>query len=135
MNVIEATRMLGKAIQEDEVYKEFSAARAKNDADADLQEKIKKLNMIRMSYMTENAKDDKSESKIEVLEKEFNDVYTEIMANENMRAYTAANAKMEALMKRISGIIALCADGEDPDTCEPHDEGCDGSCHTCGGCH
>ena len=135
MDVIEVTRMLGKAIQEDEIFKEFMTAREKNDADEALQEKIKKLNMIRMSYMTENAKDDKSESKMEVLEKEFNDVYSEIMANENMQAYTKANAKMEDLMKRISGIIALCADGEDPDTCEPHDEHCGGSCSTCGGCH
>lgn len=135
MTVIEATRQLGKAIQQDEAYKAFTEARAKNDADSELQEKINKINMIRMSYMHEASKEEKDESKMEVLNKEFNEIYEEIMANENMQAYTQANAKMEQMMKYISEILALCAEGEDPDTCEPHQEGCGGSCSTCGGCH
>jgi len=135
MNVIEATRQLGKAIQADEAYKAFAEARAKNDADSALQEKINQINMIRMSYMHEASKEDKDENKMEVLNKQFNEVYEEIMANENMQAYTQANAKMEQLMQYISQILALCAEGEDPDTCEPHQEGCGGSCSTCGGCH
>ena len=135
MTVIEATRQLGKAIQEDEAYKAFAEARAKNDADSELQEKINKINMIRMSYMHEASKEDKDESKMEVLNKEFNEIYEEIMANENMKAYTQANAKMEQMMKYISEILALCAEGEDPETCEPHQEGCGGSCSSCSGCH
>ena len=135
MTVIEATRQLGKAIQQDEAYKAFSEARAKNDADSALQEKINQINMIRMSYMHEASKEDKDESKMEVLNKQFNETYEEIMANENMQAYTQANAKMEQMMQYISQILALCAEGEDPETCEPHQEGCGGSCSTCGGCH
>ena len=135
MNVIEATRQLGKAIQQDEAYKAFVEARAKNDADSALQEKINQINMIRMSYMHEASKEDKDEGKMEVLNKQFNEVYEQIMANENMQAYTQANAKMEQMMQYISQILALCAEGEDPDTCEPHQEGCGGSCSTCGGCH
>ncbi len=135
MNVIEATRQLGKAIQEDEAYKAFADARAKNDADSALQEQINQINMIRMSYMHEASKEEKDESKMEVLNKQFNDLYEQIMENENMNAYTQANARMEQLMQYISQILALCAEGEDPDTCEPHQEGCGGSCSTCGGCH
>lgn len=135
MTVIEATRQLGKAIQQDEAYKAFSEARAKNDADSALQEKINQINMIRMSYMHEASKEDKDESKMEVLNRQFNETYEEIMANENMKAYTQANAKMEQLMQYISQILALCAEGEDPDTCEPHQEGCGGSCSSCSGCH
>ena len=135
MNVIDAVRQLGRAIQEDDAYKAFVEARENNDADSELQEKINKLNMIRSSYMAENARDDKSESKMEALTKEFNSLYEEIMANEHMQAYTKANARMESMLSYISQIIALCADGEDPDTCEPHEEGCGGSCSTCGGCH
>ncbi len=135
MTVIEATRQLGKAIQKDEAYKAFADARAKNDADSALQEKINQINMIRMSYMHEASKEDKDESKMEVLNKQFNEIYEEIMANENMKAYTQANAKMEQMMQYISQILALCAEGEDPETCEPHQEGCGGSCSTCGGCH
>ena len=135
MNVIEATRQLGKAIQQDEAYIAFVEARAKNDADTALQEQINQINMIRMSYMHEASKEDKDESKMEVLNKQFNELYEQIMANENMQAYTRANEKMEQMMQYISQILALCAEGQDPETCEPHQEGCGGSCSTCGGCH
>ena len=81
MNVIEATRQLGKAIQEDEAYKAFADARAKNDADSALQEQINQINMIRMSYMHEASKEEKDESKMEVLNKQFNDLYEQIMEN------------------------------------------------------
>ncbi|MBR5774358.1 MAG: YlbF family regulator [Clostridia bacterium] len=135
MNVIEATRQLGKAIQQDEAYLAFVEARAKNDADTALQEQIAKINMIRMSYMHEASKEDKDESKMEVLNQQFNELYEQIMANENMQAYTQANAKMEQLMQYISQILALCAEGQDPETCEPHQEGCGGSCSSCSGCH
>lgn len=135
MNVIEATRQLGKAIQQDEAYKAFVEAREKNDADSALQDQINQINMIRMSYMHEASKEDKDESKMEVLNKQFNDLYEQIMANDNMKAYTQANAKMEQLMQYISQILALCAEGQDPDTCEPHQEGCGGSCSSCSGCH
>ena len=46
-----------------------------------------------------------------------------------------AMTDMDKLLNEVNGIIALCCDGEDPDTCEVSMGGCTGSCSTCGGCH
>ena len=54
---------------------------------------------------------------------------------EHMADFTMAKADMDKLLHEINGIIALCCDGEDPDTCEVQAGGCSGSCSTCGGCH
>ena len=57
------------------------------------------------------------------------------MQNEHMADFTMAKADMDKLLQEVNGIIALCCDGEDPDTCEVQTGGCSGSCSTCGGCH
>ena len=61
-------------------------------------------------------------------------LYGQIMCNDQMIAYNKAKADVEALMRKVNGVIELSIDGEDAATCEP-EEGCTGSCATCGGCH
>ena len=46
-----------------------------------------------------------------------------------------AKQEVDAMMQRISNILVLCVNGEDPDTCAPEASNCSGSCATCGGCH
>ena len=39
-------------------------------------------------------------------------------------------------MQRVTGVLSMCAEGQDPDGCDPDACGCTGSCATCGGgCH
>ena len=44
--------------------------------------------------------------------------------------------EFDALMQRVTGVLSMCAEGQDPDGCDPDACGCTGSCATCGGgCH
>lgn len=136
MDIIEITRQLGEAIQQDERYLAFHEARKTNEADTDLNDLINKIQLIHMSYQHEAAKDDANEEKLAAYDKEFSEVYQAVMANENMQKYETARQAVDEMMNHITGILALCVQGEDPKTCEPQKEHhCSGECGSCGGCH
>ena len=134
MNVTELTRELGKAIQADPRYAAYVAAREKNDADEDLQKLIGEFNMGRMQLNREMSKSDKDQDKIAEMNQHIRDIYANIMSNPNMAEYNDAKAAFDDMMIEINQIIQMCANGEDPETCEPKSS-CTGSCSTCGGCH
>lgn len=135
MDVIQAARELGKAIQADERYKEYITARDANDKDEDLQKLIGEFNIIRQNLHNEMTKtaEDKDEAKIAELNAKMQETYNAVMTNVNMANFTIIKGAMDKLLGEVNGIIGLCCDGEDPDTCEYHE--CGGSCSSCGGCH
>ena len=136
MDIIEITRQLGAAIQQDERYLAFHEARRTNEADTDLNDLINKIQLIHMSYQHEAAKDDANEEKLAAYDKEFSEVYQTVMANENMQKYEAARHAVDDMMNDITAILSLCVQGEDPKTCQPQEEHhCSGECGSCGGCH
>ncbi|MGN1315486.1 MAG: YlbF family regulator [Acutalibacteraceae bacterium] len=137
MTVIELTRQLGAAIQQDDRYKAYEEARKANEADNALNELIGKINLIQMSYQNEAAKGEEADaSKMEGFAKEFEELYREIMLNGNMVKFEAAKTAVDDMMNEIMGILACCVDGQDPATCTPQQEHhCDGSCGSCDGCH
>ncbi len=137
MTIIELTRQLGAAIQQDERYKEYEAARTANEKDDALNELIGKINLVQLNYQNEAGKGEEADSaKMEGFAKEFEELYREIMLNGNMVKFEAAKTKVDAMMNEIMGILAMCVDGQDPATCTPPEEhNCDGSCGSCGGCH
>lgn len=134
MTVIELTRELGKAIQADPRYKEYNDARVANDVDEELQKLIGEFNMGRMQLNREMSKTDKDQDKIAEMNQHIRDIYAQIMSNEHMAVYNDTKAAFDDMMLEIQNIITLCANGEDPATCEPKSN-CTGSCATCGGCH
>lgn len=135
MDAITAARELGKAIQADERYIAYTAAKTANDNDEELQNLIGEFNLKRQQLGLEMSKgaDEKDEAKIEEANKEMQRLYTLIMQNEHMADFTMAKQGMDKLVNDINAIIGMCCDGEDPDTCEI--SSCTGSCATCGGCH
>ena len=136
MDVIAKARELGAALQQDERYLKFTAAQKANEEDTALNELIAKLQLIQLSFQQEASKEDKDDAKIQELDTEFGQLYSQIMANPNMQAYQEAAGEIDELMKYINGIFTLCLQGEDPATCEPHEEhNCSGECSSCGGCH
>ena len=111
MDLIQMTRELGKA----------------------LQELIRAFNLKRAQINAEAQKDNRDEETLQVMNREFRGLYGEIMANDSMMAYNEAKQDFDVLLKQITAIIGLCADGEDPDTCD-YEAACSGDCSTCGGC-
>lgn len=137
MDAIKAARELGRAIQADERYVRYNEAMKANDADMELQELIGEFNLARQNVALEmsKSKEEQNKEKLDTQNKEMQRLYTLVMQNEHMADFTMAKADMDKLLHEINGIIALCCDGEDPDTCEVQAGGCSGSCSTCGGCH
>lgn len=134
MTVKEATRALGAALQQDERYIAYIKAALANDKDEKLQAQIGEFNLVRMSLDKALSDENKDESKVQELNEQLRNLYTEIMNGERMTEYNEAKAKLDTLMNEINSIIAQCVDGADPETVEPQTQ-CSGSCSTCGGCH
>ncbi len=133
MDVLKLTRQLGAAIQEDERYKNYMAAKLANDNDDELQKSIGEFNIIRMSLDKEFTSENKSDEKIKELNEQLRTVYSRIMSTDSMIAFNEAKTALDALLNDVNAIITMSANGEDPETCEPSH--CTGSCSTCGGCH
>ena len=128
MDIIELARQLGAAIQKEDAYVAYRAAKEANDADEKLQALIGEFNLQRMSLATELQKpeDQKSRSKIEELNNQLQKLYDQVMSNESMQKYNEAKQAMDEVSNRVTSIIAMCIEGADPETCEP--AGCSGSC-------
>ena len=138
MNVIELTRQLGAAIQQDERYLAFAKAKEANEKDEALNALMGEIQMIQMNYQMEASKEEPDSAKMQEFEAEFNAKYEAFMANENMQKYDEARAQVDSMMNYIMQILGLCVNGADPMTCEPeqqHEHSCDGSCSSCSGCH
>ena len=134
-DIKQLTRNLGAALQLAPEYVRFVAAQETNDADEALGEQMRELELLRMQYRHEAAKQDGVDSDLmEAYNVQFEALYGQIMDNENMREYQAAGEALNALVTWISGLLQGCAQGEDPMSFEPKAAGCGGDCGGCSGC-
>ena len=130
MSIESALRELGKEIQKDERFIALQAAAKVNDADENLQQQMQEMQLISLKYQQEAEKgEEASQERIQKFQEDYQKLYTEIMAGENMQNYSSAASEMEKMAQYISGMIGLFFDGQDAETCElpPQD--------ACGGCH
>lgn len=136
MNVIEAARELGKALQADPRYTAYEAAKLANDKDEALQQNIRDFHVKRMELNTEMGRENKDTDKITALNNELNTLYTAVASNPKMMAFENAKAEMDGILESINYIVTAAANGEDPMTCpETAPHSCGGSCASCSGCH
>jgi cell fate (sporulation/competence/biofilm development) regulator YlbF (YheA/YmcA/DUF963 family) len=134
MNVIELTRELGKAIQQDERFIRYAKAKLENDNDQDLQAAIGNFNIIRMELEKATSQETTDEAKIKELNEKLRKVYGEIMSSAPMVEYNTAKAMLDQMMNDVNVILSKSLDGEDPEKIDL-EAACTGSCATCGGCH
>ena len=133
MELEKLARQLGAAIQQDKVYLDCEAARKANDADEELNALMGKIRLTQLSYQQEAGKEEPDEAKMEGFNKEFQGVYTQIMANKNMQKFEEARQAVDEMMNYLTGILAMCVNGEDPETCDPAAHNCGGECSSCSG--
>ena len=134
MDVIEITRKLGAAIQQDERYINYAKAKLANDNDENLQKNIGEFNLIRMQLDNELSAEERNEDKIKELNEQLRMIYTQVMSSDSMVAYNTTKAGLDKMLNEINTLISMCVEGEDPETCDISSS-CTGSCSTCGGCH
>ena len=122
------TRELGKAIQQDERYLALQRAIDCNEKDFELNEKMAQVQDIQKAYQNEASKSQPDESVLHSYDEQFRKIYVDIMANANMQAYEKARTDIDNLMTYLTGILAMCVNGEDPDTCQPQEHICGNEC-------
>lgn len=134
--ILDMTRELAEAMQQDERYIKLQLAQAAADEDEALQNLIGEFNLKRIAVNNETTKDEgeKDGEKIRRLDTELRAVYAELMANEHMKAYQAAKEELDLLVNKMMRIITLASQGEDPYEADT-ESNCTGNCASCGGCH
>lgn len=135
MDIIEATRKLGSAIQKDERYIAYAKAKLAVDDNAELQNAIGEFNMTRMNLDRETSEEKRDEAKIAELNEQLRSIYGKVMSSKAMLDFNTAKAELDTMLNDINSIIMQCVEGAVPETCEPEVHSCSGSCDTCGGCH
>ena len=135
MDIMEMTRELGKALQQDDRYTAYMLAKQANDNDAELQEDIAHFEDLRLNLGTAMSSEEPDSDEIKALDSELKAVYKKVMSNPRMMVFSGAQQALEKLVTNMQQIIQLCANGEDPDTCQIPEAGCSGSCASCAGCH
>lgn len=136
MEIIEAARLLGKAIQESDAYTQMDEARKKSDKNMELQEKISNFNLKKIALNREATRQERDNEKITKLDKEMREIYQQIMVEEDMINYSTAKNKMDNIMKKVEYLLAISLNGEDPLTAEiPESSGCSGNCSSCSSCN
>jgi len=135
---IRLAKLLGKHLQETEVYAKMQAAQQAADADKDLQDMIgqfnlKRMNMNQIMGSEEEMADGKE--KLTALNEEIQKLYGEIMLNANMQLYTEAQGAFGELLQQVNTVINAAANGEDVDHVDFTEHACSGDCSACGGCH
>lgn len=133
MDIIKLTRQLGAEIQKDERYLAFKKATETNDNDEALQNQIGEFNIAKAELDRALSDNEMAQEEIDKLNNKLGDIYREIMANPLMTEYNNARTQLDALLNEVTSILMLCANGADPETCEP--SSCSGNCGSCGGCH
>ena len=135
MDIMEMTRELGKALQQDDRYIAYMLAKQANDEDKELLEDIAHFEDLRINLGTAMSTEEPDSDEIKALDSELKAVYQKVMKNPKMIVFSGAQQALEKLVSNMQQIISMCANGEDPDTCQIPESGCTGSCATCGGCH
>ncbi len=136
MNVIELTRQVGKALQEDERYKRYHEAKKKNDEDTELQQDISEFHAIKMMINMEEGKADCDRERVKKLNSDLTAMFTKVTQNPNMIAYEEARSAMDELLASVNYIVTASANGQDPMTVsETPPSACSpGGCAGCSGC-
>ena len=119
MDTIALARELGKAIQQEEAYIKLHKVQSEADADAELQNLIGQFNIVRLSINEEAQKKDRDQDKLNKLNTDMREVYSQIMSNEHMIAYNEAKGEFDKVINRVNAIISQSAEGGDPVQLEP----------------
>ena len=134
MDILQMTRELAKAVQQDDRYVAHSLAMTASDNDKDLQDMIGRFNLLRLNINNEMAKGGEADQdKIKENNEEIGALYEKVMANPHMKVVAATQKDLDNLLKQINAILGGAMNGENPDTIDA-EAACGGDCSSCGGC-
>lgn len=127
--IIEIAHMLGMEIAASDEIKNLESAKAKFEADAELQAKMSEYEAERRLLGQEFSKEpsEADEKAIADLRARIEELTAEISVNPIYAAFAEAQQAMNKLMADVNAEIKFCITGERDD--------CTHDCSTCKGCH
>ena len=134
MELLDTARELGSQLQLDDSYIDYNIAKQNYELDKELQEQVEKFNLTKVEINYEISKQNPDQKKLEELNQKLNNLYNELMKNENMKTYNETKSKLNDLLGKIMIILNGSAEGEDPFSINV-DKMCSGSCSSCQGCN
>ena len=126
MEIMELAEMLGKAIKEDKIYKDFLAAKEAYDNNEEVNKKIMEYGVQQQALASEAGKKDQDKDMMDQIQKRIDALYADIVEDKTFVAINEAQQAVNELMNQVNQTINFSITGENPCT---HD------CSTCGGCH
>ena len=102
MDIMEMTRELGKALQQDDRYIAYMLAKQANDEDKELQEDIARFEDLRMNLGSAMASEEPDSDNIKALDTELKAVYQKVMKNPKMIIFFQSKQNPDACHKKVS---------------------------------
>ncbi len=133
MDIIEAAREVGRAIQKDPRYVALCTARQHMDEDEPLQKMIATFGEARANLNAEMQSPARDMARIQEMDANIKSMYASIMEMPRMAAFNEARDELQTVIAFVNQIILGSTEGRDPDTIE-YAESCGGNCGSCGGC-
>ncbi|MCE5234890.1 MAG: YlbF family regulator [Clostridiaceae bacterium] len=127
--VIEKARELGLALSESVEFKRLNDARTAIDADNALTDMIDSFTNKRQEVIEALSDEDADRALLSAASREMERLQAILLENSLFKEMLDAQNDFQSLMSRVNSEIAACIGMEGGDN-----EGCGGSCATCGGC-
>lgn len=118
-------KILAAEIKETEAYKTYSAALDTYTRSEKLNRMVFEYNVHQQAISEEYKKDEPDSGVIESINKRMNELYAEIMEDEDYKAFFAAQSEYEKLMNAVNSELDYQLSGK---------RACSHDCSTCGGC-
>ncbi len=122
MNVMEAARKLGAAVQEDERYIAYHKATLAVETDEQVKALSDNLNELQRQYEEEAVKEQPNEDLMRDLQQQGSAMYQSIYQTPAMSALMDAKEGMDVMMNEVMNLLYLCIGGADPMTVEVNEE-------------
>ncbi len=122
MDIMEAARALGVAIQASDPYKAYLAARDEAEKDPKIGEYNDKFKEMQTLFEALVGQENPDEAQMQKIQADYMALYQEMNEIPTMAALQDARVSMNDIMNDAMQIIYLSVNGEDPLTCQPSEE-------------
>ena len=128
--VFEKTRELGEALLRSEEYKAVKQAENKAMSNQEAAETVGRFLELRKQMEDMMSAAEKDWGKVQTLSDEIDACKQKMDEIEDLRQLDEARDRFSGLINQINSVLRFIVTGE----MSEEDEGCTGSCSTCGGC-
>jgi len=127
MTVVEKANELGLMLKESQEFIRLQKAQEEQHADMDAQLLLMNYNRKRDELVKRAQKENITKDEMQEIRNEMEAEYSKLTKNSKIVEFIDAMQQFNEMMEQVNNIVTSYV--------YPKEEGCSGSCSTCGGCH